>query len=290
MQYLNLAVVTTSDWVARDLAAAGTINVAPSYGFDIPPLDGSTAIWCSGAWAMRLACSGISHPFHSAGPGWLARLPERFLRRGIWAGTLDRLPVSTGGQVFCKLSEHKHSAIPATLYSGTAAFAAHVRRALSSDGGDEPDPAGISVVLSAPLAYRREFRCFIAYGKVTASSYYLSTVPGVRGSDVQITWDAYAADRVPDSSEAAAFAQTVVDAMGDDQPPGYTLDVGVDHDGNFSVIEANAAWSSNIYHARAAGVIESVLASQDPDPAYAQWKWVPDRAFMDRTRPLPALV
>lgn len=286
MPYLNLAVVTTSEWVARDLAAAGTIKVAPSYGFDVPPLDGSTAIWCSGTWAMRLARSGISHPFHSAGPGWLARLPERFLRRSIWAGTLDQLPASTGGQIFCKLSEHKHSAIPAGLYSSTGAFADYVRRTLAGDAM-EPDPAGISVILSAPLAYRREFRCFIAYGKVTASSYYLSTVPGVRGSDVQITWDAYSADRVPDSSEAAAFARTVVDAMGNDQPPGYTLDVGVDHDGNFSVIEANAAWSSNIYHARAAGVIESVLAAQDPDPAYTPWRWVPDRTFLDRTRALP---
>lgn len=288
MPYKNLTVVTTSGWVARDLTAAGTIQVTPEYGFDVPAMDGSTAIWCSGAWAMRLAKSGISHPFRSTGPAWLTRVPERFLRRSIWAGTLDQMPVQSGAQIFCKLSEHKHSAVPADLYPGTDAFAGHVRRALSGDCGDEPDPSGISVTLSAPLSYRREFRCFIAYGRVAASSIYLSTVPGVRGSDVQITWDAYAEDRSPDSSEAAVFAQAVADAMGSDQPPGYTLDVGTDHDGNFSVIEANAAWSSNIYHARAAGVIESVLAAQDPDPAYDRWNWIPDRAFYDRARALPA--
>lgn len=116
MPYKNLTVVTTSGWVARDLRAAGTIQVTPEYGFDVPAMDGSTAIWCSGAWAMRLAKSGISHPFRSAGPAWLTRVPERFLRRSIWAGTLDQMPVQSGAQIFCKLSEHKHSAVPADLY------------------------------------------------------------------------------------------------------------------------------------------------------------------------------
>jgi ATP-grasp domain, R2K clade family 3 len=103
---------------------------------------------------------------------------------------------------------------------------------------------------------------------------------------VTITWDAYEADRSPDASKAAAFAQTVIDAMGENQPPGYTLDVGEDAGGNFSVIEANAAWSSNIYHAPAAGAIESILASQES--GQDEWAWKPDRLFLDRVRPLPS--
>jgi hypothetical protein len=39
--------------------------------------------------------------------------------------------------------------------------------------------------------------------------------------------------------------------MGENQPPGYVLDVGKDSKGNWFVIEANAAWSSKIHHAPA---------------------------------------
>jgi hypothetical protein len=35
--------------------------------------------------------------------------------------------------------------------------------------------------------------------------------------------------------------------MGGNQSPGHVLNVGKDAKGNWSVIEANAAWSSNIY-------------------------------------------
>jgi hypothetical protein len=77
----------------------------------------------------------------------------------------------------------------------------------------------------------------------------------------------------------------VVDAVGDNQPPGYTLDVGTDAEGNWSVIEANAAWSSNPYHCEAAGVMTSVLAAQQP--GHDRWRWQPDQVFLERARPLP---
>lgn len=81
-RYDHLTVVSSSSWVSRDLASAGTLDVEATVGLDIPAMEGA-ALWCSGSWAMRLLKSGIAHPFLSAGPGWLARVPERFLRRRI---------------------------------------------------------------------------------------------------------------------------------------------------------------------------------------------------------------
>lgn len=281
MVYDKLTVVTSAAWLAKDLAAAETIDVVHSIGLDVPGLTGS-ALWCSGAWALRLAKSGVSHPFLSAGPGWLTKVPAEFLRRKVWAGVLGDMPYMGIDPMFYKLAEHKHSGIPAGLHIGRGSF-----RRMAYDAFDfAPGIEDLRFVGSEPMEYSREYRCFIAHGKVTASSFYLATVPGVGGSTATITWDAYEPAQSPGTTAAASFAQQVVDAMGSNQPPGYTLDVGEDEEGNFSVIEANAAWSSNIYHADAAGVVESVLASQAP--GHARWAWVPDELFLSRARPLPS--
>lgn len=281
MSYQRLTVVTSAQWVAKDLRAAGTIAVEHSLGLDVPDMNKGTALWCSGAWATRLLKSGIDHPFLSAGPDWITRVPDEFLRRDVWAGTIGHMPYRGEDPMFYKLAEHKHGDIPAGLYLVEDTFQRHVRRVFAT--ADQVDD--LHFVGSAPMSYVREYRCFIAHGTVTASSFYLATLPGVDDSTVTVTWDAYDAGRAPDSAAAATFAQRVADAMGADQPPGYTLDVGEDAEGDFSVIEANAAWSSNIYHAPAAGVIESVLAAQEP--GHDCWAWKPDALFLHRARPLP---
>lgn len=283
MSYSRLLTITSARWLTDDLAAAETLPVAGSLGLDAPVLDGSTALWCSGAWALRLAKSGAAHPFLAPGPGWLPTVPAEFLRREVWTGTLADMPYKGIDPMFYKLAEHKHSGVPAGLYLGRGKFRRTAIEALSALTDD--DLAGLHYVGSAPMAYSREYRCFIAHGQVTAASFYLATVPGAYGIDVTITWDAYAPDAAPDASAATAFAQEVVDALGAGQPPGYTLDVGEDASGDFSVIEANAAWSSNVYHAPAAGVIESLLASQEP--GHPGWAWTPDALFLNRARPLP---
>lgn len=281
MTYDKLLVVTSPAWVAKDLRAAGTIEVGHSLGLDAPALDGRTALWASWSWALRLAKSGISHPFLSPGPDWLSRVPEDYLLRRVWSGRVGDMPYMGTDPMFYKLAEHKHSGIPAGLHIGRGHFQRMVGDAFDFASGYET----LHYVGSERMAYAREYRCFIAHGKVTASSFYLATVPGIYDKPVSITWDVYDADNCPDSSAAAAFAEEVMEVMGDNQPPGYVLDVGEDADGNWSVIEANAAWSSNIYHARAAGVIEAILASQQP--GHPQWAWAPDAFFLNRARPLP---
>lgn len=281
MIYDKLLVVTSARWVADDLRAAGTINVEHTLGLDAPALDGKTALWCSGSWAMRLLKTGSEHPFLSAGPDWLTRVPKEFLGRNVWACELGAMPYRGTDPKFYKLAEHKHAGIPAGLRIGRGIF----QRTTGAAFDFAPGYEALHVIGSDPMDYVREYRCFIAHGKVTAASFYLATVPGIHGKDVTITWDAYEPDRCPDASAAAAFGQHVADAMGADQPPGYSLDVGEDKDGNWSVIEANAAWSSNIYHAPAAGVIESILAAQEA--GHDRWTWRPDRLFLARARQLP---
>ena len=284
MAYRKLTVISSASWVARDLAAAGTIEVVPSLGLDVPDLEGS-ALWASWAWALRLKAAGVEHPFLSPGPHWLPTVPERFLRRRVWSGTLAGMPYQGPVNTFYKLAEHKHAGIPAAVYLGRGVFQ---RTALTAFNGAAI--GGLAYIGSEPVEFVREYRCFIAHGEVTAASFYKATLPGVGDSTVEITWDAYESAADPkypagSTAEAAAFAAEVVAAMGDAQPPGYTLDVGTDAEGNWSVVEANAAWFSNIYHAPAAGVTTSILASQEP--GHQDWAWTPDDLFARRARPLP---
>jgi hypothetical protein len=121
VSYNKLTVVTSARWLADDLAAAGTIGVAHSIGLDVPDLSGS-ALWCSGTWALRLLKTCGRHPFLSAGPDWLARVPAEFLRRDVWSSRLGDLPYKGIDPMFYKLAEHKHSGIPAGLRIGRGIF------------------------------------------------------------------------------------------------------------------------------------------------------------------------
>lgn len=282
MSYRKMLVVSSARWLAEDLAAAGTVPVEHTLGLDAPVLDGSTALWCSWSWALRLARTGISHPFLSPGPDWLARLPYEYRRRDVWAGRIGDMPYKGMDPVFYKLAEHKHSGIPAGFHPDRGSF----RRFAFDAFNFAPGVEDLRFIGSGPIAYVREYRCFIAHGKVEAASLYLSSVPGINDSTVEITWNAQdPAFARRDAAEAAVFAGTVSAALGDEQPPGYVLDVGLDTDGNWSVIEANAAWSSNIYHCDPVGAIRAILASQEP--GHDRWTWKPDALFADRARPLP---
>jgi hypothetical protein len=92
--------------------------------------------------------------------------------------------------------------------------------------------------------------------------------------------------RPPD--EATGFAQHVLDTLGGDHPPGFVLDVAELADGSWTVVEANASWSSAPYHADPAGVVASILASQPmgAEPGPGEWAWVPDPVLTARALPL----
>ncbi|MBW4096433.1 MAG: ATP-grasp domain-containing protein [Acidobacteria bacterium] len=275
----ELVVVTSSRWLADDLASAGTVPVRHTLGLDIPDMGPGTALWCSGAWAGRLIASRFDHPFLAAGATWMTRVPEQFLRRRLVAGHLgDGQDVA--GPVFAKLAEHKHSSIPAKVYPNFSDFEKLVIESFGKTAS-----LGVNWVASEPVSFVREYRCFVADRAVTAASFYVASFYVDSRSAGSVTWDAYTSETSPNTGVASAFAQQVLDAMGDDQPPGFTLDVGQLADGSWAVVEANAAWSSNIYHGDPAGVIESILASQHHD-ADARWSWTPDETFQLKARPL----
>lgn len=265
----HLRVVTSAKWVADDLAKAGTIPVVHDYGLDVPADTAATAWWCSGRHAARLMASGVNPGFLSAGPTFTADLPWWALRRRVWAGPLKDLPFSIG-PAFYKPAEAKIEDLPAKEYAYSGLFEQAARRA-------KLDPEDF-VQVSALRRFSHEYRCFIARGTVTAISPYLA---------YGVTWESLEPAAVPGMFGAEEFATRVADHLGPEQPPGYVLDVGIDESGRFCVIEANASWSSNPYHAAADGVIASILASQSPDPAHSRWLWETTVRLRNHAHPLP---
>ncbi|MEH0110811.1 ATP-grasp domain-containing protein [Tersicoccus sp. MR15.9] len=289
--YEKLTVVTSAAWLARDLDAAGVVPVTRDIGLDAPVLDGATALWCPGVYATRMVATGLEHPFASFGPDWPFFFPHRFLRRTVIADRLSDVrwlaAASLPGPVFGKLAEHKAPSAPARVYPSIDAFASRLREVFGDAAED------LQVLVSAPIVFRAEYRCFIAHGQVTAASFYLLRTR----TGGEITWDAFeTAEQAPPVESAVRFAQQVVDALEDGhratgapecgQPDGWVLDVGLDENGAWSVVEPNASWSSNPYHADPAGVVRSILASQDP-AGRPDWRWRPDPVLAARVRPFP---
>lgn len=276
--------MTTAGWVARDLAAGTDLPVEHDLGLDVPARTAGTAWWAPHRFIARLAVTpGVTQPaLASPGPGWVTTVDPRWLGRRVWAGHLRDVADSAlwaadftdGVTVFAKAAEIKLDRLPARAYGTAGGFLGDAEQA-----GLTPESW---VVLSEVVAFTEEYRCFIAPGprtgrpRVVASSPYL-----IDGQ----TWDAWETrDQAPDTAEAAAFAQAVVDDTAG--PAGYVLDVGRTADETWLVVEPNASWSSNPYHCDPAGVVASVLAAQDPAGDLA-WAWRSDPYMARFARPLP---
>lgn len=275
--FSKLIVVSSAGWLAKDFRAPGIIEVQSEIGFDLPRSDlSTTAWWCSGSYAARAAATGLVLPLISAGPHWLPSIPYEWRKREVTSMRLADIDECFHGG-FIKPAEIKIGTLPARLYSGTADLLPWQEYRRDAENAHLPEESWLNV--SEPMDYRREYRCFTAYGKVTAVTPYLIN---------EVTWDGMEPDAEQDGRTAAGeFVQEFLDAIGpDSHPPGFTVDAGLDANGEWSVIEANASWSSNPYHADMSGVIESVLASHDINGEFPQWAWSIDPYHHRNARPL----
>lgn len=287
----RLRVVTPAAWLAADLAA-GTpsrrvwtdadlddrqspcgLAVVHDLGLWAPPPAAEAVWWMPGAHAARLNASGVHPPLSSPGPRALLAFSAKHLRRRVSVMTLleatsaDERP----GPVFAKVADTKVAGLPAQVHPHLADFTTAARAA-----GLEP---GTAVIVSDVVDYAAEYRVFVLDGAAVAASAYL-----MDGA----TWDAWAPPDLPDTSRARAFATEALAAATSPLPAAFVLDVGVDRDGRWSVIETNPAWSSNPYWATehdAAAVVATIAASQHPGQAHA-FGWRSDLPG-GRARPLP---
>ena len=104
------------------------------------------------------------------------------------------------------------------------------------------------MLVSQPVQWTSEFRCFLCKGKVEAWSPYLSF-----GRPV---WKPESAGELPPN--LAVFCQRLVGQMGRELPPALAVDAGVMEDGRWAVVEFNPAWCSGLLGADVSAALRVV--------------------------------
>lgn len=194
---------------------------------------------------------------------WVAEIPFEFSQREIrfanlaTARTLDR-------RSFIKPADDK-------------CFAAKVY----NSGGELPSHdvlvGSIPVLISEPVSWEIEFRCFVLESRVVSLSVYS------RRGDLAEAEDGRWPASDSESREAAEFAGIVLHDTRIAFPPAGVLDVGVIKGRGWAVVEANACWGSGIYGCDPHKVLETLsracirrIALKDADR-----RWVVERTLTD---------
>jgi hypothetical protein len=169
----------------------------------------------------------------------LARVPPEMLLRTARFGSLSEFAATAaGGPLFVKPADPIDKCFDAGVYRTIA----DVRGRRSID----PDTP---ILVSDPVEWTSEFRCFICDGLLAAWSPYLSF-----GRPV---WKpSSAGPAVPPS--LTAFCDRLLDRMRDHLPTAFVVDVGVMEDGRWAVVEFNPAWCSGILGADARAVLKVI--------------------------------
>lgn len=205
--------------------------------------------------ADMLGLSLIEPPFH-----WLTTLSDHWTRRRIRFTTLAEAR-NERQCMFIKPADDK--CFPARVYES---------------GSELPTndvlPDDTPVLVSEPVRWGVEFRCFVVDRQLQTHSIYSRDGDLAQLDDG--TWDLTAIEH----KQAQQF---VSDLLADDDvviPPATVVDVGIVVGQGWAVVESNPAWGSGIYGcdpSMVLGVIRRACLSRDhvtPNDS----KWVPVRS------------
>jgi len=183
--------------------------------------------------ASSLEISLLEPPF-----SWLTTLGDRFLRRHVR---------------FSRFSEARQTLVPAFIKpADDKCFTAKVYQTGAELPASDAIPQSTPVLISEPVDWEIEFRCFVLSRQVRAMSPYLRC--GELAQDEDGQWKA-----TPDqTTEALSFAETILRDRSIRLPPAVVVDVGRIAGRGWAVIEANAAWGSGIYGCDPKAVLDVV--------------------------------
>lgn len=160
-------------------------------------------------------------------PDWLTALSQDYLKRDVRCITLDA----------ARQIDHSAFFKPA----GDKAFDAKVYQSGAELPNTDDLPDSLSVLVSEPVSWEVEARCFVLEDTVLTLSPYLREGELIDRS-VGGGWI-----NEDEHQAALAFAQDVISAAPDDHPPAFVVDVGLIEGRGWAVLEANPAWASGIY-------------------------------------------
>jgi hypothetical protein len=130
------------------------------------------------------------------------------------------------------------------------------------------------VLISDPVSWEIEFRCFVLEQQIAALSIY--SRKGELAEDEYGNWPA--ADS--ESREAAQFANRVLHDARLGFPPAGVLDIGIIQNRGWAVVEANACWGAGVYGCDPRRVLETLSRAcrRKNDLSESDRPWIVDRS------------
>ncbi len=187
---------------------------------------------------------------------WVAGIPHEFRKRNIEFATLAKAR-TLREPAFIKPADDK-------------CFAADIY----DSGTDLPPEENLEVLISEPVVWEAEFRCFALERKVVTSSVYSRN--GTLAQAADGSWPASQAE----TSAALHFAQMVLEDVRVSFPPSAVLDVGLIKDRGWAVVESNACWGAGIYGCNPHCVLDTLSRAciKRGSLSDADRMWIVDRA------------
>lgn len=187
---------------------------------------------------------------------WLAHVPDVYTKRTITNMTLGEARAFTGPR-FVKNAD------------GMKAFEAKVYPSGAMLPTPEFYPDDYEVIVSEPVVWEVEYRCFIRERLLATLSIYLKAGELARTSTGQ--WLA----GTDEAEQARAFCQMLLDDHELAIPPACVIDVGRIAGRGWAVVEANPAYGSGIYGCDPKEVLQVVnratLHANDVTETDAPW-------------------
>ncbi len=170
-------------------------------------------------------------------PNWLTTLPRSFIHRDVTIVPLSEARRLTR-PTFVKPAEGK--VFEPRVYANGEELP------LVEQIGDLP------VLLSTPVRFRTEIRCFVVDRRVVTCSPYWRDNALARRPDG--TWPFVGDER----AQARAFAEALLSDQTIAVPPAFVLDVGLTEEHGWAVIEANPCWGAGLYGCDPVSVLQAI--------------------------------
>lgn len=190
---------------------------------------------------------------------WLTTLPAIFVQREIVYTTYTHAR-DISGPHFIKPADGK--TFEAKVYASGAELPAY------------EEWQNLPVLVSEPVVWTAEFRCFICEGRLLTGSPYWRNEQMAQIADG--SWP-YVGTEL---AELEAFMHRFLPVVTDSLPPSVVVDVGIIAGKGWGVLEANPSWGSGLYGCDPDRVLEVIargcVKRSDAQPEDNQW--VPARA------------
>lgn len=253
-------------------------------GISVDPDTAPHTLWWMGQeWASRVLAAGVGLPQLTApGPGFIAALDEKWLHRR--SGTLRLCDVQG---YFSKHPEQVRNN-PQVIISTTAGDFPEMlpSRLVNTDdlvegkipSGFDRLPPDVFVQVDEVFSCVAEVRCWVADGKIVATSVYRLGMVGWDSSlFLEMLFNAQGQELI---AKAVGHASNLVSEVSG--PPGYALDIGTNLEGVSTVLRAWPSWAVEPLSGNAEGVYQSLVASQVFE-GQNLWEWSPEPAYYDRS-------